>query len=238
MDAHRRRRAALRAPRAHRPRRRHRVRREPRRGPPGPRRGARPRANAPVVVQIDEPTLPAVLAGSLRTPSGYGTVGAVPGARPAPCWPTRSPRPGGGRGAGGRALLPPHAAVWRCSARSAPTPWPSTWGRSVARTPRRTCLDALGELWEAGTELWLGIVPSTDPDAPPALHDLATPALGLADRLGFDRARLADRAVITPACGLAGRARGGPGRRRARPSSSPARSSTHPRAGDPRAVIH
>ena len=29
-------------------------------------------------------------------------------------------------------------------------------------------------------------------------------ALGLADRLGFDRARLADRAVVTPACGLAG----------------------------------
>jgi Cobalamin-independent synthase, Catalytic domain len=65
-------------------------------------------------------------------------------------------------------------------------------------------LDALGELWEAGTELWLGLVPSTDPGTHPDLHDLARPALDLADRLGFDRARLADRAVVTPACGLAG----------------------------------
>ena len=38
------------------------------------------RTGVPVVVQVDEPTLPAVLAGTLATPSGYGTVGAVPAA--------------------------------------------------------------------------------------------------------------------------------------------------------------
>jgi methionine synthase II (cobalamin-independent) len=65
-------------------------------------------------------------------------------------------------------------------------------------------LDALGELWDAPTELWLGLVPSTDPAPPPELESLARPALDLADRLGFDRERLADRAVLTPACGLAG----------------------------------
>ena len=70
------------------------------------------RANAPVVVQIDEPTLPAVLAGSLRTPSGYGTVGAVPGGEARALLADTGRRgPGGGRGAGGRALLPPHAAA-------------------------------------------------------------------------------------------------------------------------------
>jgi hypothetical protein len=65
-------------------------------------------------------------------------------------------------------------------------------------------LDALGELWDAPTELWLGVVPATDPTGRPELEALARPALELADRLGFDRARLADRAVVTPACGLAG----------------------------------
>jgi hypothetical protein len=53
----------------------------------------------------------------------------------------------------------------------------------------------------------LGTVPTPDdglPGEPGDLGDLARPALTLADRLGFDRARLADRAVVTPACGLAG----------------------------------
>jgi methionine synthase II (cobalamin-independent) len=65
-------------------------------------------------------------------------------------------------------------------------------------------LDALGELWESGTELWLGTVPTPGDGTPRELGELARPALELADRLGFDRARLADRAVVTPACGLAG----------------------------------
>jgi hypothetical protein len=46
-----------------------------------------------------------------------------------------------------------------------------------------------------------------DPDAPPsspALKALARRAFDLADRLGFDRARLAELAVPTPTCGLAG----------------------------------
>src|SRR5262245_62088789 len=35
------------------------------------------RTGRPVVVQLDEPSLPTVLAGALPTPSGLGTVGAV-----------------------------------------------------------------------------------------------------------------------------------------------------------------
>ena len=44
-------------------------------GAPGRRRAARPRAR--VVLQLDEPSLPAVLAGQVPTPSGYGTVRSV-----------------------------------------------------------------------------------------------------------------------------------------------------------------
>ena len=48
--------------------------------------------------------------------------------------------------------------------------------------------------------------PDSDPRkaAGPALRSLARRAFDLADRLGFDRERLAHLAVPTPTCGLAG----------------------------------
>ncbi|WP_420791654.1 methionine synthase [Actinomycetospora straminea] len=162
------------------------------------------RTQAPVVVQIDEPTLPAVLAGSLKTPSGYGTVGAVPGAE------ARALLEGAvtaARQAGAAEVVvhcchptPPLALLGATGPDAVAVDLGALGG---ADAPTEV-LDALGELWEGGTELWLGIVPSTDPPAKPELGDLARPALDLADRLGVDRAHLADRAVVTPACGLAG----------------------------------
>jgi methionine synthase II (cobalamin-independent) len=162
------------------------------------------RTGAPVVVQFDEPTLPAVLAGTLRTPSGYGTVGAVPGAE------ARSllaDAVAGARAAGAAAVTlhcchptPPLALLGATGADALAVDLGALGGADASKE----ILDALGEVWESGTELWLGIVPSTDPPARPELEGLARPALDLADRLGFDRARLADRAVVTPACGLAG----------------------------------
>jgi methionine synthase II (cobalamin-independent) len=162
------------------------------------------RSGAPIVVQIDEPSLPAVLEGSLRTPSGYGTVGAVPGAEARALL---ADLVTAARQAGAERVVvhcchptPPLALLGATRADAVAVDLGALGGVDAPKD----VLDALGELWEAGTELWLGVVPTTDPSAPPDLHDLATPALGLADRLGFDRARLADRAVVTPACGLAG----------------------------------
>ncbi|MDD7940401.1 methionine synthase [Actinomycetospora lutea] len=162
------------------------------------------RTEAPVVVQIDEPTLPAVLAGSLTTPSGYGTVGAVPGAD-ARALLEQTVRAARGAGAAAVAVhcchpTPPLALIGATSPDAVAVDLLALGG---ADAPKEV-LDALGELWEAGTELWLGAVPSTDPATEPELQPLAQPALDLADRLGFDRARLADRAVVTPTCGLAG----------------------------------
>lgn len=187
------------------------------------------RTGAHVLVQLDEPSLPAVLAGTLPTASGWGTVRPVP----APdaqdllrdlvaglgvpvvvhCCagnpPLRLLAATGVAGIGIDATLPVF---------SGPTAVPAA-------------LDALGEVWDAGIPLFLGLVsalpprPSRtpgvggsapdqafadvdrDPDdvpAPPALRALARLAFDLADRLGFDRARLADLAVPTPTCGLAG----------------------------------
>jgi hypothetical protein len=76
---------------------------------------------------------------------------------------------------------------------------------SVAgRTASPAALDAFGAVWDAGTPLLLGMVPSRDPGGRPTSRALAKIAFDLADRLGFDRVRLAHLAVPTPACGLAG----------------------------------
>lgn len=161
------------------------------------------RTGARVVVQIDEPTLPAVLAGSLSTPSGYGTVRTVDGAEA---------RAGlaelvdAARGAGAEVVV-------HCCHPTPPLALLGALGLDAVAVDLATLStasavqDALGEIWDAPSEVWLGLVPSTDPAAasgPPELAALARPALDLVDRLGFDRAFLSERTVLTPSCGLAG----------------------------------
>ena len=62
--------------------------------------------------------------------------------------------------------------------------------------------DALGEAVDAGTSLWLGVIPAVDAEVTLAA------ARGRVERLwsalGFDPGRLAAAVVPTPACGLAG----------------------------------
>jgi len=196
------------------------------------------RTGARVLVQLDEPSLPAVLAGTLPTASGWGTVRSVAAADAqdllrdlvsglgspvvvhccAADPPLRLLTAAGVAGIGIDATLP---------AFSGSTALPAA-------------LDALGEVWDAGIPLLLGLVPALAPrrrasstgSAPgsaaedpadlgadsgadsgadagsdsgaPALRTLARRAFDLADRLGFDRSRLADLAVPTPTCGLAG----------------------------------
>lgn len=160
------------------------------------------RTGASVVVQLDEPGLPAVLAGSLSTASGYGTVRSVPAPDAqdllrelitgidAPvvvhCCADRPPiRLLAGAGV---------AAVGIDATRPA----------FAGTTAEPRALDAIGETWDEGTPLLLGLLPGTAPVREPVIGDLARTGYDLADRLGFDRPRLARLAVPTPACGLAG----------------------------------
>ncbi|MBV9163185.1 MAG: methionine synthase [Pseudonocardiales bacterium] len=164
------------------------------------------RLGARAIVQLDEPGLPAVLAGSVPTPSGLGTVPAVPEsaavellhsvlkALPVPrivhCC---APRP-------------PLALLRRAGVDAL-----AVDAELLIGAPRAT-VDALGEAWDSGVSVLLGLVPavphSGQPPAqaggPRTLADLARPALDLLDRLGFDRAVLAERCLPTPSCGLAG----------------------------------
>ncbi|MEJ3654316.1 methionine synthase [Actinomycetes bacterium KLBMP 9759] len=160
------------------------------------------RTGASVVLQLDEPALPAVIAGTIPTPSGYGTVRAVAetdaqdalrdlvAALGVPvvvhCCADEPPvRLLNGIGAAGISIDATRPAV-------------------AGRTAVPAALDALGETWDAGTPLLLGIVPALDPGRPVAAPALATRVFELADRLGFDRHRLTELAVPTPTCGLAG----------------------------------
>jgi methionine synthase II (cobalamin-independent) len=165
------------------------------------------------VVQLDEPVLPAVLAGRLPTASGFGTVSAVEPQRAgevlqrlvdalptehvvAHCCAAEPPL-GLLRDSGFRALSVDLTAI--------------TGGRRgmPAATPTYPAarLDPIGEAVEAGAALLVGLVPSTSP--PPGRPDAGLrrwvdPLLQVWDRLGLSRHALATGVVPTPSCGLAG----------------------------------
>ncbi|OXM66668.1 MULTISPECIES: methionine synthase [Amycolatopsis] len=160
------------------------------------------RTGAEVVVQFDEPTLPDVLAGALPTPSGYGNVPAVPEPEARELLSRVIERAG---------ELTGQPVVVHCCAARPPAGLLHAAGAGalaidatlLAGAPA-TLLDELGEAWDSGTVLFLGLVPALEPARRPSLRELAQPALALADRLGFARSTLADRAVPTPTCGFAG----------------------------------
>lgn len=158
------------------------------------------RTGAPVVVQFDEPSLPDVLAGSLPTASGYGTVAAVREPEARELLASVIERLAGATGS---------PVIVHCCARRPPIRLLHAAGAGgialdATSLTGNDLLDELGEAWDAGVVLLLGLVPALEPATAAALRELAEPALALADRIGFNRAILAERAVVTSTCGLAG----------------------------------
>ncbi|HTW19448.1 MAG TPA: methionine synthase [Mycobacteriales bacterium] len=149
---------------------------------------------ARIVLQLDEPSLPAVLAGRIRTQSGYGVVAA-------PEQPVAE------------------AAIARVIAAAGPTP--VVVHCCAANPPLRLLRDAgaaavgvdllvgapdhdqLGELVEAGVGLWLGVVPSLGPGVPPTPREAADRVRRIWGELGFAPERLPELVTVTPSCGLA-----------------------------------
>ncbi|SHG05227.1 uroporphyrinogen decarboxylase/cobalamine-independent methonine synthase family protein [Streptoalloteichus hindustanus] len=160
------------------------------------------RTGAQVVVQLDEPTLPAALAGALSTPSGYGTVRAV---EESTAVTVLGQVVAAARAATGQPVVvhccaprPPLRLLRRAGADAL------ALDVSLLRGAPPAVWDELGEVWDGGATLFLGLLPGLAPERAPGLREVAPPALELVDRLGFARSWLADRAVVTPSCGMAG----------------------------------
>ena len=147
-----------------------------------------------VVVQIDEPSIAAVIGGGIPTASGFGRH---------------------------RTVHPPEAdallrrvvdAITAAGARpivhscAADVPLALLAGAGFTAVSFDVGLanpdDSWSETFEAGTDLWPGVVPSVDADVTDA--DLGRRVERFYDRLGFDEDVYASRTVVTPTCGLVG----------------------------------
>ncbi|WP_119729162.1 methionine synthase [Thermomonospora amylolytica] len=149
---------------------------------------------AEILLQLDEPGLPAVLAGSVPTASGFSRLPAVEG-------PVAED---------GLRRVVEAAGAWplvHCCARDVPYALLRGAGAKgisidLSLVPDRDD-DPIGETIDAGTALFLGVLPGTD-TALPSLQATAAPVRELWRRLGFPEGRLGEQVVVTPACGLAG----------------------------------
>jgi Cobalamin-independent synthase, Catalytic domain len=156
---------------------------------------------ATVLLQLDEPALPAVLAGSVPTASGLNRVGAVDTAV------TRD---------GLQAVLDvaPSASIVHCCARDVPFKiFKDAGARAVAfdlsllPTGGRG-QDELAEAVEAGLGVLAGAVQTfperPDSPGPGDARDIVAGVTDLWHRMGIPAAGLERQVVLTPACGLAG----------------------------------
>ncbi|WP_420814407.1 methionine synthase [Jiangella ureilytica] len=153
---------------------------------------------ASVVLQLDEPSLPAVLAGSIPTVSGFGRVRAVDTPEAVALLSSVVTAVSG-------AGVP---VVVHCCAPSVPIGVVRSAGAVAVSLDVGVLgaadLEPLAEAVDAGLALWPGIVPSLRPSTPPSDRELAQRIVGLWRRLDQSPADMAARTVVTPSCGLAG----------------------------------
>ena len=151
-----------------------------------------------LVLQLDEPSLPTVLAGRVPTASGFGALRAPSASRAEQVL---------RRVLETASLDGPTPPVVHCCAPQPPVGLLVRAGAAAVSldatrlTPRDD--DALGEALESGVGLLLGLVPSHD-DALTDLSGTLAPATQLRRRLGLSPETFAAQVVVTPTCGLAG----------------------------------
>lgn len=153
---------------------------------------------ASFVVQIDEPALPAVLDGAIPTSSGFGRHRSVhpPEATEVLSWVFGAVTEAGAR------------PIAHCCAGDIPI---EIFGEAGAvgisldlDTLTTENFDALGAAFEAGSQILLGVVPSTDPARVPAVGQIVDRVQRTLDMLGFGLDEVGAQLVLTPTCGLAG----------------------------------
>jgi methionine synthase II (cobalamin-independent) len=152
---------------------------------------------ADLVVQVDEPALPAVLAGAVPTASGFHRHRSVdaPAASPALEWVLGAVTDAGA------------TPVVHCCARDVPVSLLTGAGAAGVSVDldvlAPAAYDDLAGLLEQGRPVHLGVVPSSRPAAEPTEGSVVERVLRWLDMLGLDPDS-ASSLVLTPACGLAG----------------------------------
>jgi methionine synthase II (cobalamin-independent) len=153
------------------------------------------RLDTPVVVQFDEPSLPAALAGHLSGVSKLSPVAAIEESSAVTVLDICATAAG------------TDVSVHTCASS---IPWKVLQRSSIdaisvdVGSLQAADLDAIGEFVESGRAVMLGAVPSSAPARCPAVEEVATSVVSLTDRIGFNRSVLRKSIGIVPACGLAG----------------------------------
>lgn len=154
--------------------------------------------DARILVQVDEPALPAVLQAAVPTASGFGRHRTVhpPEASQALEWVFAAITEAGA------------VPVAHCCAADAPVGLLRGAGARAVSVDldqlAATAYDELGTALDAGERVLLGAVPATDPARVPSDKQVVERVLRLLDMLGFDPDEVTGQLVLTPACGLAG----------------------------------
>jgi len=151
-----------------------------------------------LLVQVDEPALPGVLAARVPTASGFGRHRAVhpPEASAALEWVLDAIAAAGA------------VPVVHCCAPDVPIELlrgAGAAGLSVDLTTLAMAgYDALAAALEAGERVLFGVVPAVDPEPVPSDTQATELVLRWLDMLGLDPAKVGAQLVVTPTCGLAG----------------------------------
>ena len=156
--------------------------------------------NASLLLQLDEPSLPAVLGGMIPTESGFGQLPA-----------RETPDVVAGLATTISAVDAP--VVIHCCASDPPVRLLREAGaRAVSldltAAGGRLDLDSVGECVEAGLGLWLGVVPAIGPGVAPTVREVLGPVRRLWSAVGLDTDLLPETVTLTPTCGLAGASAG------------------------------
>ena len=152
---------------------------------------------AQVVVQVDEPALPAVLAGRVPTASGFHRHRSVdaPLASPALEWVFAAITESGA------------TPIAHCCAADVPVGLLTGAGAAGVSVDLDvlpvSSYDDLAGLLEQGSPVYLGVVPATAPDVPLSDRVVTERVLRMLDMLGLDPTT-APSLAVTPSCGLAG----------------------------------
>jgi methionine synthase II (cobalamin-independent) len=152
------------------------------------------RLDTPVVVQFDEPSLPAAVAGRLTGVTALSPVAPIDETLATTMLDICAAAAGA------------EVSVHCCGTA---LPWKALQHSNIGAvsvdvgTLEAADLDAIAEFVESGRAIVLGVVSSSTPPRIPAVEEVAAAVVAVTDRLGFTRSALRDRIGVTPACGLA-----------------------------------